>query len=213
MNLLTKLEIKLSALTDATWLGPQTLRNKVFALYRIYHFWRQLFPKVCFIRMTFFDIFVGYRLFPIAKYPLITYRMWNWDIFPVCRHSEIHYFGIIYFDEANVRFFWHTSLRQYVTSPEAPLLFSFRKGVTRRITDLTNASVGQMCHLANASQCCLVFILSIWFFKNWNLIWASRQLRNSVKMLLNSMKKICFTKKFFTWKNLRKSFKNCSFVQ
>ena len=210
MNLLTKLEIKLSALTDATWLGPQTLRNKVFALYRIYHFWRQLFPKVCFIRMTFFDIFVGYRLFPIAKYPLITYRIWNWDIFPVCRHSEIHYFCIIYFDEVNVRFFL-----AHITSP----IRHFTRSATsfqipkRKCFTWPNMSLGQMCHLANASQCCLVFILSIWFFKNWNLIWASRQLRNSVKMLLNSMKKICFTKNFFTWKNLWKSFKNCSFVQ
>ena len=53
------------------------------------------------------------------------------------------------------------SLRQYFTSPETPLLFRFRKGVTRRFSDLTNASLGQMCHLANLSQCCLVFILSM----------------------------------------------------
>ena len=36
-------------------------------------------------------------------------------------------------------FFWHTSLRQYVTLPEAPLLFRSLK---------ENASLGQICHLA-----------------------------------------------------------------
>ena len=109
--------------------------DKVFALYRIYHFWRQIFPNVFFYPDDFFWTFlwdtVYFRSLSTRSLPV------EIEIDAVLCFMRQTFFGTNHFVD--------TSLRQ--------------------IRDLTNTSLCQMCHLVIVSQECLVFSLNLIFQK------------------------------------------------